>query len=56
MAHRVDVPGGASGSVAEPAAAEKPHQFGLTAAMARLEWRWIDHKTKHSWRDRRCAS
>lgn len=34
MAHRVDVPGGASGPVAEPAAAEKPHQFGLPAAMA----------------------
>src|SRR5215469_4063439 len=34
MAHPVDVPGGASGPLAEPAAAEKPHQFGLSAAMA----------------------
>jgi amino acid transporter len=34
MAHRVDVPGGVSGPVAEPAAAERPHQFGLPAAMA----------------------
>jgi basic amino acid/polyamine antiporter, APA family len=33
MAHQVDIPGGASGS-AEAPAAEKPHQFGLTAAMA----------------------
>jgi APA family basic amino acid/polyamine antiporter len=34
MAHQVDTPGGASGSAAEATAAEKPHQFGLTAAMA----------------------
>jgi basic amino acid/polyamine antiporter, APA family len=34
MAHQVETPGGASGSAAEATAAEKPHQFGLTAAMA----------------------
>lgn len=34
MAHQVDVPGGAGGPVADSAVAGKPHQFGLTAAMA----------------------
>ncbi len=54
MAHQVDVPGGASGPVADTAAAEKPDQSGLRVAMALIVgsiiasmilWRWIDHKT-----------
>jgi basic amino acid/polyamine antiporter, APA family len=34
MAHKIDVPGGATGSPAEPAGEGMPHQFGLTTAMA----------------------
>jgi APA family basic amino acid/polyamine antiporter len=34
MADQVDVPGGASAPAGEVAESEKPHQFGLTAAMA----------------------
>jgi APA family basic amino acid/polyamine antiporter len=34
MADQVDVPGGASAPASEAAEGEKPHQFGLTAAMA----------------------
>jgi basic amino acid/polyamine antiporter, APA family len=34
MTDQVDVSGGVPGTAGEPPAAEKPHQFGLTAAMA----------------------
>jgi APA family basic amino acid/polyamine antiporter len=34
MADKIDIPGGAAGKIDEPAVGERPHQFGLTAAMA----------------------